>query len=272
MRRQPALTNELETSGDRRVLPEDRRAAIVRLLEGLTDGLPLPARAPMSTLGFVHRTSQRESCPDCLANGFVSRDCESCAGRGYVEERRIRDPYDTGLAPGWFGSSAAKHERDHERDRVIDQLEAQTAPPRSEADLLRETPEEPWVKARERLRDEFDFAALERALELLQGIDVDAYRAVHAVHVYGWMPARGSAAVAVERALVFVDPWLPDPVRAPSAARVAEVPLLTRAARNREIRRLGRDGAASQWVAARFGLSVATVNRVLAGDDREAAA
>lgn len=252
-------------------LSGERRAAIVRLLEGLTDGLPLPARAPMSTLGFVHRTSSRESCPDCLANGFVSRDCESCSGRGYVEVRRARDPYDTGMSPGWFGSSAARHERDHERDRELGRLEVQLAAPRPEAEHIKTARPERWEAERARLREKFDFAPLERALEELALVDVDAYRAVHAVHVYGWMPAAGEAAVCVERALRFVDPWLPDPFNAPPARAERAPPPLTRSARNREIRRLEKDGAATQWIAARFGLSVAQVNRVLAGEDVEAA-
>lgn len=172
-------------------LSEERRAAIVRLLECLTDGLPLPARAPMSTLGFVHRTAARESCPDCLANGFVSRDCESCGGRGYVEARRLRDPYDTGAAPGWFGSSTARHERDHERDAELDRLEVQLAEPRPEAELVAAARPERWEAERAQLRAQFDVDALELALEDLRGADPEAYYAVCAVHVYhrGWLPS-----------------------------------------------------------------------------------
>jgi hypothetical protein len=249
------------------VTPLERRAAIVRLLEALTDGLPVPARTPMSTLGFVHGTSARESCTDCLANGFVSRDCETCEGRGYVETRRLRDPYDTGAAPGWFGSSAAKHERDHERDAELARLEVQLAAPRTAAELVAEARPERWEKERDRLHERYHLAELGRALEQLAVADVDAYRAVHAVHVYGWLPCIGLAAECVERALAFVAALLPDPLRAPPAATpTATAAPMTVAARDREIRRLVLDGAASQWIAARFSLSVSQVNRIAAGE------
>ena len=251
------------------VVRSARRAAIVRLLEAVTDGLPLPGRSPMSTLGFVHGTSARESCADCLANGFVSRDCETCGGRGFVESRRLRDPYDTGLSSGWFGSSAAKHERDHERDAELARLEAQLERPRPEAEQVAESPPEPWERARRRLRERYHLDELEQALEELAVVDVDAYRAVHACHVFGWLRPAGRAGVCVDRALVFLDERLPDPLRTPVVARpsAAVLPVTTTAARNREIRRLAKDGAASQWVAARFALTVSQVNRVIAGDE-----
>jgi hypothetical protein len=254
----------------------ERRAAIVRLLEALTDGLPVPVRAPMSTLGFVHSSVARESCADCLANGFVSRDCETCEGRGWVEERRERDPYDQSAATGsegWFASSAAKHQRDRERVVEIGRLGEQLAPPRPEAELVAGIRPERWEVERRRLRAAFDVELLELALADLAAADVDAYRAVHAVHVYGWLPDAGAAAVCVERAIVFVSERLPERLRAPAVASAADqLGPMTLEQRNREMRRLSRDGAATQWIAARFGLSVAQVNRVLAGRDEAAAA
>jgi hypothetical protein len=245
----------------------ERRAAVVRLLEVLTDGLPLPARSPMSTLGFVHRSASRETCVDCLANGFVSRDCESCGGRGYVEARRIRDPYDTGASPGWFGSSAAKHERDHERDAELDRLEAQLAAPRPEREQIAKAPKERWERERDRLHERYHLAELERALEELAVADVDAYRAVHAVHVYGWLPCVGRAAVLVDRAIVFVEARLPDPLRAPAVESAGPLQPMTLAERNRLVRKQHREGATVQLLAQRFVLSVSQVNRVLAGEE-----
>lgn len=244
--------------------PDERRAAIVRLLEAVTEGLPLPARAPMSTLGFVHGTTARESCPDCLANGFVSRDCETCSGRGYVEARRLRDPYDTGASPGWFGSSAAKHERDHERDAELARLEVQLADPRPEAELVAAVRPEGWEAERRRLHERYHLAELEQALEELALVDVDAYRAVHAVHVYGWMPCAGLAAACVERAIAFVDARLPDPLRAPAASTPKPAQPMTLAERNRLVRKQHSEGATVQLLGQRFALSVSQVNRVLA--------
>jgi hypothetical protein len=267
---EPELEHEL--GDDRRALTEERRAAIVRLLEALTDGLPMPARAPMSTLGFVHGATARETCEDCLANGFVSRDCETCGGGGFLERRRVRDPYDTGAASGWFGSSSAKHERGRERDAEIARLAAQTAPALPAAEIVATVRPERWEAERRALREDFDVGAVERLLDELALVDVDAYRAVHAVHVYSWLPSSGLAAVCVERALVFLSARLPEVLRSPPPVEVKLAAALTRAERNREIRKLAGEGAVSQWLARRFALSVAQVNRILAGDDREGSA
>lgn len=243
----------------------ERRSAIVRLWEVLTDGLPVPARAPLSTLGFVHRSVARESCADCLSNGFVSSGCETCGGRGHVEVRRSRDPYDTGQSQGWFASSAAKHARDRDRDAEIVRLGVQVAAPRPEREIVAAAAPEGWEVARDRLRAEFHVVEAERALARLAVSDIDAYRAVHAVHVYGYLPLGGAAAALVERAVVFVDPLLPDPLRAPAVREVAAVAVLSRGDRDREIRRLDREEVPRQWIANRFGVSVSRVSRIVNG-------
>lgn len=198
---------------------EVRLSAVVRLLGVLMDGLPLPSRAALSASGFAHRVTVRESCPDCLVNGFRSRDCETCGGRGYLEGVRVRDPYDTGEASGWFASSAARHEREHARDAEVDRLGVQVAPPAgSELDVLASTGPEGWEVERARLRSCFHVAELEVALERLAVVDVEAHGAVFAVHVYGWLPDVGRARRLAERGVVTLSPWLPERLRAPLAA------------------------------------------------------
>lgn len=255
-------------TGDQPGLTDERRAAIIRLLETLDDGLPLPVAAPLSTLGFVHRSPSRESCPDCLANGRAMFGCETCGGRGYTERRRSRDEYDTGANRGWLG--AAKLEAAKERDREIDRLAAQVEPPRPEAELAAGTPPERWELERERLRKRFDYAPLAAALEDLRTVDESACRALHAVWVYGWL-AQTSPRLEelLERGLRFVSVRLPDPLRAPEPplARAAPPFFASVKERNRAIRKAeANDGATSQMLAQEHGLSVSQINRILAGE------
>lgn len=247
------------------LLSEERRGQIVRLLETLDDGLPSPARAPLSQLGFVHRASFRESCPDCLANGFVSRDCESCDGAGFLEGRRSRDPYDTGQNRGWLGAAALEAAK--ERDREIARLEAQTAEPRPAKVIAASTKPDRWEKERERLRGEFDYAAVQLALERLAVEDQDACHAIHAVLVYGYLrPAASSAHGVLERGLRLLSGWLPERLRAPLPIEEVEVLMLDLRVRNAAVRRRSRvEGATSQMLAREYGLSVSQVNRILAG-------
>lgn len=197
------------------MIPTAREEAVVRALAALLDGLPLPGRAPLSASGFVHGTVERESCPDCLANGFVSRRCETCRGRGFIETRRMIDPYDTGQAAGWFGSSAARHERSRARDREIAVLTEQVSPPRSEADLQAEANAgrgEGWELERRRAMGRPWMAELRGLLEVLAVVDTDAWRAVWAVHVYGWLPGVGAAGDLARRGVVWLAERLPEEV------------------------------------------------------------
>lgn len=224
-------------------LDPKRREAIIRLLGVLLDGLPVAARRPMSPAGFASET----------------------------------DPYETGVARGHFNESQRRHERTRDRDREIDRIADQVAPPRSEAELLADADEHPfgWELERLRLREEFDVPALERALEVLRDVDADAYRAVFAVHVHCWVPEEGAAALLADRAVAFVDPWLPAELRAPAeqtpvgvSVSVQEALKAAHGNRDRAIRRLVVDAdAAPQWVAGQFGLSVSQVNRIVAEKD-----
>lgn len=249
------------------LLTEERRGEIIRLLEVLDDGLPMPSRAPLSQLGFVHRASFRESCPDCLANGFVSHLCESCGGQGFLEGRRARDPYDTGQNRGWLGAAGIEAEK--ERDREIARLESQTAPPRPEAELAAVARPAGWEVERGRLRDRFDVVLVAAALERLSGEDSEACHAVYAVFVYRYVrPAASSAHGVLERGLRELSGWLPSRLRSPEPRVSAAVAVLEPRVRNRLIRQASkRDGATSQMLAREHGLSVSQVNRLLAGED-----
>lgn len=239
----------------------ERRAQIVRLLETRDDHLPVPAARPLSTAGFVHRAVARESCPDCFGETPGRVGCETCGGRGYLEARRGRDPYDTGQSLGVF-NEGRRHEAAHEREREIARLEAQTAPPRSEADLAAEIKPELWEVARTRAWAKFHYAELDGALEELRSVWEHAYHAIMSVHVYGWRDAGTVELLVIDRGLDFLGWFLPDPLRAPPVPKPAEP---TPPVRDSEIRRLIRDGAAAQWVAARFGLSVRRVNEIASG-------
>lgn len=252
-----------------------RRDAIVRLLEQLHTGLPEATARPLSTAGFVHDATARESCPDCLANEFVSRDCETCGGRGFLEQHRRRDPYDTGRHIGALGATEVAREAVRRRDRELVTLERQLAPPpKTEADQLAQANAAPpaWVRARAALRHDFDFVPLERALEVLRDVDADAHRAVYAVHVHGWLPQEGRAATSAERGLALLDAWMPPApivIRAPErvvAVTAEERSLAARNLRIGEEHDAGR-GKSTKRLAREHGLSVSQVNRILSGGE-----
>lgn len=183
----------------------DRRARIIRLLQTRDDNLP-DARwsgTPSAERGFIHETLVRESCSDCLANGVVLRGCETCRGEGFIEYRRQRDPYATDkVIP--YGMTPDRHERTRDRDREIDRLAMQTLPPPvSELDIIAAANAHPerWEIERRRMYRRFDYALLDRALDVLRVKDQEAYHLVHGIHVYGWIEPSTAVEVAVERGL-----------------------------------------------------------------------
>lgn len=240
-------------------LTSERRTGVLALLRACDAHLPVLTAKPLTAAGFIHDSRHDESCPDCLANGRVFKSCETCGGRGMIEHRLRRDPYDTGVQAGWFGSSTFAHERAADRDRVIESLEKAIAfserRPATDADLGA-GPDEGWVLAGSRAWRDFDFGALAVGLERLRVRDWAAYSEVLAVVVYGWRPGDP---VTLERALAFLCGALPDPLRWPRDV----VPPAAVVPRDDEIRRLVREGAGVQWVALRFGLSVSQVYRVV---------
>lgn len=195
----------------------ERRAQIVALLTSRDDNLPLPVRRGMPPAGFVHHTVARESCPDCLANDKRSKACETCRGRGYIETHRERDPYAVDKVQP-YGLDVTRHERTRERDATIDRLTQQTRPPwTSPADELAEANRTPyrWERERKRMWATYDYPALDKALERLRQHDPQACSLIHSVYVYGWAEPSSTVEAIVDRALVFIDARMPDPIRAP---------------------------------------------------------
>lgn len=120
---------------------------------------------------------------------------------------------------------------------------------------------EEWERDRRAAYAAFDYGALDRALEGIREADGDAHHALVSVFEFGWQADEGWAHELCERGLAALDLLLPSPLRAPKEV-VRGPALLAGAHRDREIRRLLREGAAAQWVAGEFGLSVSQVNRI----------
>jgi len=106
-----------------------------------------------------------------------------------------------------YGLDGTYLERVRARDVAIDRVAAQLAPPKkTEADLIEEANQHPyaWESARRRMYAEFDYAALDRALELLH-------------HV------RPGASPRSTFGLRFLSAKLPDPLRAPPKPKTLQV-------------------------------------------------
>jgi hypothetical protein len=259
-----------------------RRQAIVRLLETRDDNLPESSRRPDGVSGFVHHEKATETCPDCLANDRVMFGCETCGGRGVVERYRERDPYSVNEKTAKYGLDGARHDAAHARDRQIEMLGRQTRPAMSESQLLEEANREPyaWELARKRMYRLFDYEAVDLALDELRADDPSAYRALHAVYIYGWLTTiSGAAEAACERGMAFLSPRLAAfefargrKLRAPGPAESPMVNMIARGRhddpkaldqRNEVIRRaIYVDGIPTAEVAALYGLTVSQVNRI----------
>jgi hypothetical protein len=253
---------------------DERREQIIRLLETRDDHLPSPTRRDHSTRGFVHNTDVRVTCSDCLANDRAMFGCETCRGRGYTIERRQVDPYASDQEVRPYGFDGSYIEGLQWRDREISLMGTQLAPPRTEADLLEEANERPygWEVARERMYEQFDYAAIDVALELLRGIDDAACHSLHALYVYRWVEPSAGYESACERGLSFLDERLPHPLRAPKKEKDAPVIVgkLERGAgasarelRDGQIRQLARDGLDPAEIAKQCHVSIRTVYNVV---------
>lgn len=140
-------------------------------------------------------------------------------------------------------------------------------PDRGDADTAAES-------AIERRAAAGSYFELDRALAELRSAWPSLYRAVVSAYVDGDEEARKLRLVEV--GLVFLERRLPDPIRVPAGVvRAAKLAKARRALavgrgagrmqiekRDKEIRSLIRQGRPSQWVAAEYGLSVSTVNRI----------
>jgi hypothetical protein len=258
------------------LLNAERRAQVVRLLETRDEYLPVLRAPHASPAGFVSGVRVR-SCPDCLANGRTMFGCETCGGRGTVEAGRLvrvaltdewrgqssrLDPYAVEVtAP--YGFDPTRHERVRERELEVGRLGQQTRSAAAvDEDVDAAVHPFGWERERARRWAEFDYGALDAALEALREFDGTAFRVLHAVFVYGWL--EGGPERIVERGLVFLAAALPDPLRAPPADKTG---LRGMVGRDAAIRRLIIGGASTARTAEEFGLSVSQVNRVVAAGD-----
>lgn len=213
-------------------MDDDRRAAIVTLLETRDDGLPEPRRHAQGSSGFAGGVDEKGrplrvvSCPDCLERKLAGErvGCETCGGSGEIpdpgkdpmDDPIKNPPYDDRRKTNWGGNNRIEDAR--ERDRQLQTLESQLAPPKSEADLLAEANRRGfgWEEERRRMYRLYDYEALDAALDELRDADGSAYHAIHAVYVYAWLTELSpSAEAALDRGLVFLGARLPDPLRVP---------------------------------------------------------
>jgi hypothetical protein len=227
-------------------MDEERRVAILWLLEHRNDHLPtMPVRRIETAPGFVNE-ERPSDCPDCRANGRIMFGCETCGGSGHVTPARLslvssadedsvndgssRDPYAKNETVLPFGFDPTRHDAERERDRQIARLGQQTSPARSESELLDEANKRgyAWEEQRRTMYRVFDFAALDLALDKLRAHDVDAAHALNAVYIDGWLAEVGQitplAEQLCERALLFLAEELPTPLRSdvhPAVVRMA---------------------------------------------------
>src|SRR5262249_41944973 len=153
--------------------------------------------SPVAAPGFVSgrdkhgRAVRWLSCPDCLANGDamdgrsrrnVAAGCETCGGRGEIPDPGP-DPYANNETVLPIGFKATSHDQAHERDGKIEMLQRQTRPAPTDAELDEEANRRgyAWEEERRAMYRQYDFAALDVALDELRAYDVDAAHALNAV-------------------------------------------------------------------------------------------
>jgi len=229
----------------------DRRQQILVLLETRYDHLPEPVRRTHTASGFAHGVDAHVSCPDCFGEQPARTGCEGCGGRGYLVERRRRDPYAVDrVSP--FGLDGVRHERRRELDAEIARLDAQTRPPwPSELDAIADADAHPfsWEVARRRMYAEFSYRELDLALE----------------HLHDHSPG---VAARSPRGLAFIDARMPAPIRAPAV--VEPPPAKGRALNGHTLkqrdelirRQVLSEGRPVQLVAREHGVTPARVNQI----------
>jgi hypothetical protein len=256
-------------------LTPERRDLIVRLLETRDDHLPEPVRRVEGMAsGFVHRTLAPVVCPVC--EGVESFGCAGCGGRGEVERPRDRDPYSVSTETKAYGLDGSRHDAAHERDRKIEMLGRQLRPPLKEAELLEEANHHGfgWEIARQRMYADFDYRALDFALDELRLSDELAYSMLSKVYIYGWLTHITPAVESIcDRGIVFISDRLPERLRAPGGekpnantiARGRHADDRALAQRNGVIRKLHREGASIDDLKVRFGLKKSALYEIVNG-------
>lgn len=235
---------------------DTRDDKILRLLDTRFDNLPESGRRTNTTAGFAHREPARTSCTDCLANDRPMFGCETCGGRGYIEVMRERDPYannDTRV----YGLTGAQHDvrvaRDVQIARAGKLAREMLSSLNDELEAANENPYA-WEEERRRMFEQFDYAALDRALEDLQQSFV------------GVSPRSPIG-------MRFLSTRLPDPLRAPPPEKKPELtvtgPMRPEAGksakeiRDREMRECAEQGATPIEISTKFRVSIRTVYNVV---------
>jgi hypothetical protein len=237
----------------------DRRTQILALLATRYDHLPEPIRRDPTSAGFVHRTLAPTVCPTCDG---VDPHCPECRGHGEIETWRTRDPYATDRVSPYGIEATSKLGHVPTRDAELSRLAEQTAPPvTTEADLVAAANEHPygWERARQAMYAEFDYAALDLALERLAGYVIAAHS---------------------ERGLELLDRWLPNPLRAPvvvevrvvvnAAAKGRQADPRARRQRDDAIGEMIRAGLAYGHIARTVGLTPRQLRRIVGQRDEAA--
>lgn len=208
----------------------DRHAQILVLLRTRYDHLPEPVR-------HTHTMA-----------GFVGRD----------------DPYAVKRVQP-YGLDGSRHEHARAIDAAISVAERELRRfpgfrPVTSRDEIADADQHPdgWEIARRRMYAEFDYRALDVALEKLRA---------------GWPGLAASS----PRGLAILEQWMPDPIRAPPPAAVVNAAASgrwadprARAQRDRQVRAWARAGRPLGEIAAELALSWRQVRRIVNGDEQAA--
>lgn len=198
-----------------------RRALTILLLESRTAWHP-QVKSQFSTFGALpgEKATQRETCSQCSGDCTTpSRTgpvpCERCDGKGSY----LVDAY-TGYRSSdegpWRGGSLTKVEKGRLVDAEIQRMQAQTAPPRSEQDIIAETLPEPWERSRDKHYRHGDYRALDLAMEWLAGSAPNAFMLVQWVYELGMIRATNEQVRSrAEAAVDLLCTRMPDRIRVP---------------------------------------------------------
>jgi hypothetical protein len=208
----------------------DRRTQILVLLATRIENLPMPVRRDHAAAGFTGPADP------------------------YAIKRVQR-----------YGLDGSTRERERAIDAAIGAAERELRRfpgfrPGTAGDELAEANSHPygWEIARRRMYAQFDYRALDVAVELLH-------------QAFPGVPAASS------RGLVFIEPRMPDPIRAPTLVAVTNT-LATgrwadpraRAQRDRQVRRWAAQGRSLGEIAAELALSYKQVRRIVNGQSQAA--
>lgn len=234
--------------------PEDERLMRVRLLlNSLYDYLPTPGhRSALTQAGFSTGSQHLLHCPDCDFNGFVHSSCETCGGRGFVENGTV-DPYDTGRDFAWMNLEDGKKRAARRRDEILLQLRRDELAREGKLDLRERYG---WENKRMLMERHGDYRQLRHGLRRLQHLCPVLYDTLHQLYFSGEYddpPRTPREQVAVE----FLSRQIKGPVRVP--------PWLQNACTAPTFTDLVARGLSSRQIAFRLGLSQKKVKRMLKG-------